>query len=328
MSTTLDPFAPDSRAGHGRASLEQFAEHADLRQCEARVDRLRGVIHGVKILGLESRNGRTYLPATLARAAPLYEGARVNIDHSRGSLAARGYEDRIGTVRNVRARESGLFGDFHFNPKHRLAEQLLWDAEHAPENVGFSHNVTARTAREHDRVVVEEITAVQSVDLVADPATTRGLFEQAGASYWDNPSQSWRPLSGGARDRDSLESPAHGPGDPTSLAATLRLLEERARHTQAELAELRAGQRRIERRIEIERRIAQAALPAALDTASFREQCHAAESDEALGRLLAARQQDARWLPGAGRPRSVEQTREAWRERPALGGASFAAALK
>ena len=47
----------------------------------------------------------------------------------------------------------------------------------APENVGFSHNVEARTARRGDRLVVEAITRVQSVDLVADPATTRGLFE-------------------------------------------------------------------------------------------------------------------------------------------------------
>ena len=73
----------------------------------------------------------------------------------------------------------GLFADFHFNPKHALAEQLAWDAEHAPENVGFSHNVEARIARRADRVVVEAITRVQSVDLVADPATTRGLFESA-----------------------------------------------------------------------------------------------------------------------------------------------------
>ena len=60
-----------------------------------------------------------------------------------------------------------------------MAEQLAWDAEHAPENVGFSHNVEARIGRRGERVVVEAITRVQSVDLVADPATTRGLFESA-----------------------------------------------------------------------------------------------------------------------------------------------------
>jgi len=47
--------------------------------------------------------------------------------------------------------------------------------EHAPENVGFSHNVEARTTKQGEQVLVEEILKVQSVDLVADPATTRGI---------------------------------------------------------------------------------------------------------------------------------------------------------
>jgi hypothetical protein len=72
----------------------------------------------------------------------------------------------------------GLYGNLHFNPKHELAEQLAWDAEHNPRNVGFSHNVLARLARDGDQVLVEAITHVQSVDLVADPAATQGLFEQ------------------------------------------------------------------------------------------------------------------------------------------------------
>jgi len=160
---------------------EMLQEFVDSRGVKMRVDRGRGVILGVKILGFESRNGRTYLPDALTQAARLYERAKVNVNHPKGSpLAPRDYQDRIGVIRNVATRqEEGLFADFYFNPKHTLAEQLVWDAEHAPENVGFSHNVQARTARQGDRVVVEAITKVQSVDLVADPATTRGLFESA-----------------------------------------------------------------------------------------------------------------------------------------------------
>ena len=148
-----------------------------------RVDAEKGILRGVKILGLRSRNGRAYLPEALKRAATLYEGAKVNVNHAKGPAAGpRDYQDRIGVIRKVAAREGeGLFADFHFNPKHALAEQLAWDAEHAPENVGFSHNVRARCARRDGRLIVEAITQVQSVDLVADPATTRGLFEAAGA---------------------------------------------------------------------------------------------------------------------------------------------------
>lgn len=158
---------------------ETLQEFSDSRGVPVRVDR-EGAIRGVKILGLESRNGRSYKPEALTAAAGLYEGAKVNVNHPKGGAAApRDYQDRIGVLRGVRATADGLFGDFHFNPKHGLAEQLVWDAQHAPENVGFSHNVEARTARAGDRVIVEEILRVASVDLVADPATTRGLFESA-----------------------------------------------------------------------------------------------------------------------------------------------------
>jgi len=166
---------------------ETLQEYVDSRGLSMRVDREAGIIRGVKILGPDSRNGRTYLPDALAKAVALYEGAKVNVNHPKGNpLGPRDYQDRIGVIRNVVHRSGeGLFADFHFNPKHALAEQLAWDAEHAPENVGFSHNVVARTLRQGDAVVVEEILRVQSVDLVADPASTRGLFEQAGASLPD-----------------------------------------------------------------------------------------------------------------------------------------------
>ena len=163
---------------------ETLQEYVDSRGMPVRADREHGVIRGVKILGVRSRNGRTYLAEAICQAAPLYEGAKVNVNHAQGTPSGpRDYQDRIGVIRNVAVHaEEGLFADFHFNPKHALAEQLLWDAEHAPENVGFSHNVQARTARRGETLVVEAITQVQSVDLVADPATTRGLFESTGAA--------------------------------------------------------------------------------------------------------------------------------------------------
>ncbi len=175
---------------------ETLCEFADSRGVAVRVDRPAGVLRGVKILGLQSRNGRSYLPEALAQAAALYEGAKVNVNHPKGGPhAPRDYQDRIGVIRSVAARADGLYADFHFNPKHALAEQLLWDAEHAPENVGFSHHVEARTARTGDGVAVEAILRVQSVDLVADPATTRGLFEaeagREGDGHADAPPERW-----------------------------------------------------------------------------------------------------------------------------------------
>ena len=159
---------------------QPLQEFVDSRGVALRVDREAGVLKGVKLIGLTSKNGRRYRNAALAAAAPLYEAAKVNVNHpQRGPAAPRNYEERLGVIREVvhRAGE-GLFGDLHFNPKHALAQQLIWDAEHNPGNVGLSHNVLARTSLDGETTIVEEITAVNSVDLVADPATTKGLFEQ------------------------------------------------------------------------------------------------------------------------------------------------------
>lgn len=152
-------------------------------QC-IKVDAQAGVIYGVKVLGLSSRNGRRYSEQALQQAVPLYEGARVNINHPKGDATApRDYRDRLGFLRAVRYREGeGLFADLHFNPKHDVAERLIWDAEHAPQNVGLSHNVLAHVEHRGETPVVTEIHRVLSVDLVADPATTSGLFESLPSS--------------------------------------------------------------------------------------------------------------------------------------------------
>lgn len=160
------------------SSFETVTEYFDSSGATLAVE--EGVIRGVKILGLESKNGRVYPKETVTRAQKLYEGVKVNVDHPTGDPGQqRSYSSRMGVMENVQMGEgeSGLFADFRYNPKHALAEQLQWDATNAPENVGFSHNVLAKIIRRGGKAVVEEITRVQSVDLVADPATTRGLFE-------------------------------------------------------------------------------------------------------------------------------------------------------
>ena len=82
----------------------------------------------------------------MAKALPLYEGMRVNVDHVDPGQR-RSLRDRIGLIKNVTLKEDGLYGDFHFNPKHALAEQIAWDAENAPQNLGFSHDTRGGTAK-------------------------------------------------------------------------------------------------------------------------------------------------------------------------------------
>jgi hypothetical protein len=145
-----------------------------------KVDVKQGVIRGVKVLGLRSKNGREYLAEALRKAAPLYRGCKVHVDHPPKATGPRSYRDRIGHLENVQVRPDGLYADLKYNPKHDVAGQLAWDAEHSPGSVGLSHNINGTVARRNGKAVVESITKVVSVDLVADPATTRGLFESVG----------------------------------------------------------------------------------------------------------------------------------------------------
>lgn len=144
------------------------------------VDRENAVIRGVKILGAHSKNKREYLAEAIRSAIPLYEGARVNVNHAAKGKEneVRGYEEQLGDFRAVAYRENdGLYGDFHFNPKHPLAEQMMWDAEHAPHRLGMSHVVEGKTSYRGGSLIVEAIAKVKSIDLVTKPATTSGLYE-------------------------------------------------------------------------------------------------------------------------------------------------------
>jgi hypothetical protein len=151
-----------------------------------RVDREKGIIYGVKLLGEESANpppnNNVYPRSTRERVAPLMEGARVNIDHAPPGQEGRtrSYRDSFGVARAIREGGDGLYGDYHFPPKHPLAEQLFWDAENAPERLGFSIASRGAGTVRDGRHIIEEIAfdpRQHSIDLVSRPATTGGLFE-------------------------------------------------------------------------------------------------------------------------------------------------------
>ncbi len=146
---------------------------------DVRIDRENGVILGVKVVGLQSSNGRRYRREALRLARGLYEGVRVNIDHPQhGGSGARKLADRFGVLKSVVERDDGLYADLHFLRSHPLAEMTAEAAERMPETLGLSHNVEGKVRRENGETIVEEIVRVRSVDVVSDPATSRSLFEQ------------------------------------------------------------------------------------------------------------------------------------------------------
>ena len=237
-------------------TIQAIREVVDWQAVGLRVDRQAGLIRGVKILGLRSRNGRVYLPQALEEAVPLYESAKVNINHTpTPAPAPRDYRDRLGVVRQVVFRpEEGLFADLCFNPKHPLAEQLAWDAEHCPENVGLSHHVEARLSRRDGQNVVEAILRVHSVDVVADPATTQGLFESAHGPGFGGASADPGVVGG-------QTSGVHSPGLQGAGAPPADPQAQRIAQLEAELAQVRAAHAQAERWVLIRRLLAEHRLP-------------------------------------------------------------------
>lgn len=150
-----------------------------------KVDRDAGVIRGVKILGRESKNGRTYSDRAMREAATLYEGRKVNIDHMMREGSERPFRDVFGELRNVHMKEGAVYGDLHFLKSHPLAEQVCEAAERFPTQFGLSHDAEGRTARQGGKLIVESVIAVHSVDLVNTPATNAGLFESVASTGKD-----------------------------------------------------------------------------------------------------------------------------------------------
>ncbi len=147
---------------------------------QMQVDREAGVIRGVKCLGRESKNGRTYTDQALQDAARFYEGIGVNLDHPLPDQAhiERRIAEGFGVLRSARVEKSGVYANLHYLKEHALAGVITERAERMPRNFGLSHNATG-SVREDDKgvLIVEGLQAVESVDIVSRPATTEGIFE-------------------------------------------------------------------------------------------------------------------------------------------------------
>jgi hypothetical protein len=143
------------------------------------VDAERGVLRRVKLIGLESRNGRSYRPAALKEAVKLYEGRKIYVDHPRQDEAGadRKMDDWAGTITAARFESDGIYGDIKLRKESGHFAGIIEAAQEFPRDVGFSHVADGESKYEGETEIVESIRQVFSVDLVTDPATTAGFFE-------------------------------------------------------------------------------------------------------------------------------------------------------
>ncbi len=152
-----------------------------------RVDREKGIIHEVKIIGHVSSSGRRYSPTALAEAKSLYEGARVNVNHGNPARPGedRNFYDWFGALHNVRESQDGLYGELHYLKTHAIADRVCEAAERFPDKFGLSHDAVVMESHHDGVTVYNTISRVRSVDLVCKPGTTRGIFESEGSQAMD-----------------------------------------------------------------------------------------------------------------------------------------------
>lgn len=145
------------------------------------VDRANNIVRGVKILGFSSQNGRIYDLNAVKDALHLYENAPVNRDHTTETPL---FSDRLGWIQNVKLGFDGVYADFRYNPNAEGIDAFLWFAENnGLGDIGFSHLVSGKYTVDPDgteRII--RIDKVRSVDIVANPATTKTIFESEGYS--------------------------------------------------------------------------------------------------------------------------------------------------
>ena len=105
----------------------------------------------------------------------MYEGCTVNVDHK--YEGERSIVEGFGIVRDCKLMPDGVYGDLHYLKSHPLAPAVTERAERFPQSFGMSHDAEGEVVKAGSEFVVESLIKVSSVDLVATPATTQGLFE-------------------------------------------------------------------------------------------------------------------------------------------------------
>lgn len=154
--------------------LQTIIERANFQG--AKINKETGVISGVRVLNPVSRNKRDYQPAAIKNVMELAEGARVFDQHSDKNTSSRRVGDMVGVLRNPKIIENGVSADLQVSAK---ANWLLEDAERMPESIMLSINARGRAHRApgSDRLIVESVEKLGSVDLVPIGGTTTSLFE-------------------------------------------------------------------------------------------------------------------------------------------------------
>ena len=160
---------------------ETFTETFAMQLIEGKFDKETMVLHNVAVLGPVSTNGRRYSVETQRDAIPLFEGIKAYLNHpqTRDMGEPRNVQDLIGEHKNVRVVGDRTISDLHLINNQTVREHVLPIVESKPHLAGNSIVARGKMVKADDGIMdVEKILAVRSVDLVAEPATTSGIFAE------------------------------------------------------------------------------------------------------------------------------------------------------
>ena len=138
------------------------------------------VVSGVSVLGPTSKNKRRYSIEVQKESLSVFEGAKAYLNHPAGREMgdSRRVQDLIGEHKNLRVSGDRTFSDLHLIDNQTTREHVVPIIKQKPHLVGNSIVVRGVSERAKDGWEdVTKILEVRSIDVVAEPATTNGLYE-------------------------------------------------------------------------------------------------------------------------------------------------------
>lgn len=241
---------------------QPLIEHFDFRGTV--VDRENWVIKGVKVLGRKSRNGRIYEDEAIKDSSKLCENLPVTVrgghDRENRDYHSQNGQLRGGTAKNLGTDKAASFYDWHLNPADPLTEKICYDAEHFPENVPLSHEVSVYEGEvDRDGILhVERLLEVDGVAAVYRGGTNRSLFESERTEMDLKTLKSQHPqlieqlrtefVQEDTAKAELLESQKQ----LAKLTAEKEAIQEKLNEAEAEVAKYHAAEQRAKRSAEIQ----------------------------------------------------------------------------
>ena len=146
---------------------------------EATFDKENIKINGVVLLNTQSSNNREYTRECMMGAVKLFEGVKAYVNHPSTEETKTGRRDvrnLAGKYINARFSEGKIRADFIGLPNEN-GKLYLDIAKTMPDIAGNSQHAEGKFRISGGKQIVESLERVRSVDLVAEPAATAGMFE-------------------------------------------------------------------------------------------------------------------------------------------------------